>query len=472
VWEALRIQCPDEPGPVLGGPLAPEVDRAADPLRAALRSANVLLVVLDAARADHLSAYGYGRRTTPEIDRIAAEGVRFVHAYTPAVYTLAAMSSVWTSEQPDRHHGSVSFAARLPKDRLTLAEVLGAQGVLSAGFVANAVAGSVNGFDRGFDEFHETFRTHGSDATAFMEEVPAWLGRAASRRFFLYLHFREPHFPYDPPPPFDTAFGPDGPIPKAVRRDSTWITDVNQGRRPLAPGELDHLVRLYDGNLASADAQLGRIRRELEGRGLWEKTVVIVMADHGEGLGEHAWIGHNVQLYEASVHIPLIVRFPAGTGPAGVTRPGLVDLRDIAPTVLDVFGLRGAGASAQSFEGRSLLPAAAGASAGRPAVLSRTVWDRPRYALGDEAYKFLYDTRTGEEQLVDRVQDPGEMKDAAPAHPLLAAYYRETLHDLIRTLGRSATDEGGPPCMPRDQCDQLKALGYLPANLPCPEPCP
>jgi arylsulfatase A-like enzyme len=127
----------------------------------------VLFVILDAGRARSFGAYGYPRETTPQIDRLAAEGVVFERVYTPAVYTLGAMSSIWTSQYPDRHHSEVSFSARLPKDRLTLAELLSAQGVHTVGFVANAVAGKLFGFDRGFSEFHEVFRTIGSRGDVF-----------------------------------------------------------------------------------------------------------------------------------------------------------------------------------------------------------------------------------------------------------------------------------------------------------------
>jgi arylsulfatase A-like enzyme len=369
------------------------------------------------------------------------------------------MSSVWTSEYPDRHHGEVSFSSSLPKDRLTLAEVLAARGIQTAAFVANAVAGRVGGFDRGFAEFHELFQKHGSGAAAFQKVLPGWLRANKDRRFFAYLHFREPHFPYDPEPPFDTRFGPEGPIPKATRREMGWITEANQGRRPLSADERAHLVSLYDGNLAFADQEIGALRRVLEGEGLLDRTVVIVAADHGEALGEHGWIGHNVQLYEESIHIPLVVRFPAGKGPAGKRIAGLVDLLDVAPTIADAFGLLGQGGSDKQFQGRSLLPVAEGAP-GKAAVLARTVWDRPRYALRDERFKYLYDTRTGEEQLFDVVADPAEARDLARTDPLRAAYFRQALHQWILGLGRRGGAAEQAALTP-EQHENLCALGYI-----------
>jgi arylsulfatase A-like enzyme len=476
LWGAPRVM--GSSGADTGGtrPLPPEDERRrADGLRAALGSPNVLFVILDAGRADHFGAYGYARPTTPNIDRFAREGVVFERAFTPAVYTLGAMSSVWTSQYPDRHHADVSFAARLPRDRLTLAELLGAQGIHTAGFVSNVIAGTFNGFDRGFSEFHEVFReqsTSGADGLA--RTVPAWIAGQTGRRFFAYVHFREPHCPYNPPAPYDTRFGPDGPITPEMRTacgSGTWITDVNQGRRALSPSEKDHLVRLYDGNLAFADEVMGQIRAALEKAGLLERTVVIISADHGEALFEHGWIGHNVQLYDESAHVPLIVRFPAGQGPAAGTRlRTLADLLDVAPTIADLFGVMGRGGSDRQFQGRSLLPVLLGAE-GETAILSRTVWDRPRYARRDATHKFVYDTRTGEEELYDLTRDPGEKTNLVASDPLRAAWSRQSLHHWIASVARAATAEGtmAPGRLTREECENLKALGYLGAGTKCPD---
>jgi arylsulfatase A-like enzyme len=464
-WRSPRIL--GLPDPAMLPAHLHEENARADGLRRGLVNANVLFFILDAARGQEFGAYGYDRATTPEIDRMAQDGVVFENAYTPAVYTLGAMSSVWTSQYPDRHHGNVSFSSPLPRDRLTLADVLSGQGVYTAGFVATAVAGGFNGLDRGFQEFHEVWQEKGSRADVFPQVLPPWLARNKDRRFFAYVHFREPHFPYDPPPPFDTKFGPEGPISKAARRDMDFFRDVNQGRLPFTEEERRHLVRLYDGSLAYADHQIGALRRALEADGLWDRTLVIVAADHGEGLRDHGWIGHNVEVYEPFAHVPLIIRFPAGSFPRGVRVKGLVDLLDIAPTIADVFGALGKGGSESEFEGRTLLPLVTGAP-GKPLVLSRTVWDRPRYALRDDRWTYTYDSATGAEQLFDRARDPGESTDLDAREPLRTAYFRETLHEWTRSMfkpGRSAAEP--PPAMTRDQCENLKSLGYLGTDTRC-----
>lgn len=445
---------------------------------------NVVFVVLDAARAQSFGVYGHTRATTPNIDRLAGEGFTFDNAYTTAAYTLAAMSSVWTSQQPDRHHGDVAFSAKLPKERLLLAEVLTAQGIHTAGFVANQVAGSFNGFDRGFKEFEEPWRKYGSAASGFRNFVPDFLDRMKKEgsRFFAYVHYREPHEPYDPPAPFDTRFGPDAPIPKPRRNGGApakqWLKDVNQGLIQPGTEEIEHLRRLYDGNLAFADQEVGYLRAELESRGLLDNTVVIITGDHGEALFEHGYIGHNTQVFEESARVPLIVVLPKEmrAGKPAVRIASLVDLTDIAPTVLDIFGLSGTGGTAREFQGTSLLTHLEGdaASRGRDSreVFTRTVWERPIYALRNSAHTFIYNAATAEFSLFDRASNPrleGKDHDYAPRAPIaLRETYRQSLLAWVARQKKGAVVADTATIVDPVACEQMKALGYLSASYPCP----
>ncbi len=467
-FSAPRILGAEAPAGLVPGPLPAGENAKADRLRQALKGANVMLVIFDAGRSRSYSSYGYERATTPNVARLAAEGVQFENAFTPAVYTLAAMSSIWTSQYPGRHHGELAYSAPLPAGSFTLAGLLSAQTVTNVGFVANAMAGKTFGLGQGFEEFQEIYRELGSGAAGFRQRVPGWLEAHKDRRFFAYLHFREPHCPYEPPAPFDTRFGPAGPLPKEQAGDCQFIIDVNKGRHPLTADLRAEVERLYDGNLAYADAELGFLRGELERLGLLEKTVLIVAADHGEALGEHGYVGHNTQLYEHSLKVPLIVRFPAGAGPRGARVQAMVDLLDLAPTVADVFGLGAHADVRKHFQGRSLLPVVAGAP-GKGAVLSRTVWDRPRYSLRDERFKFIYDTRSGAEELYDLEADPGERSNLAGRDGLRTAYYRQALHQWMSAVapvrGTGAVNVGAPPDC--ETCQNLKSLGYLSPDTPC-----
>ena len=460
---------------------APKASKFAEVLSA--QKPNVLFVVLDAARAVSFGVYGHPGKTTPNIDRLASEGFVFDNAYTTAAYTLAAMSSVWTSQQPDRHHGDLAFSAKLPKDRLMLAEVLTAQGVHTEGFVANSVAGAYNGFDRGFKAFDEPWKRYGSQADGFRNVVPAFLDRMKKQgtRFFAYVHYREPHHPYDPPPPFNTMFGPDAPIPKSRREGGPiadkWLKDINQGVIQPTAEEVSHLRRLYEGNLAFADQEVGYLRGEIEARGLLDNTVVILIGDHGEALYEHGYVGHNAQVFEETARVPLIVLLPKSMRALAPPRriASLVDLTDIAPTVLDVFGLTGAGGTARAFQGYSLLTHLIGEKAATlpdtREVLTRTVWSRPVYALRNASHTFILNTATNETSLFDRSSAPrfeDKEHDYAPRAPVaLRETYRQGLLAWIASLKRQTVAGDTVERMPREQCEELKALGYLSAKTPC-----
>jgi arylsulfatase A-like enzyme len=212
---------------------------------------------------------------------------------------------------------------------------------------------------------------------------------------------------------------------------------------------------------------VGELRRALEARGLWDKTIVIIAADHGEALLDHGWIGHNVQLFEESGRVPLIVRFPPGAGVAPRRVAALSDLIDLGPTIADLFGVLGEGGSDRAFTGRSLLPVIEGAP-GKASVLVRTIWDRPIYARVDGPHKLLYDTRTGAARLYDLASDPGEKTDIAGAQPIAAAFHRQALQATIASLSRRPSTAAAEKAeMTREQCENLKALGYLSAGVDC-----
>ena len=454
-WMAPRVSG------LVPSPSSPVGAAEAEALRARLEGLSVVLVVLDAARARQFSTYGYGRPTTLEIDRLAREGVAFEQAYTPATYTISAMSSLWTSLYHEQHHHGAHFRGPMPAGHVTLAEVLEAGGVTTAGFVANPSAGRSFGLDRGFAEFHQIRGREGRSAARaeeMVEVVGRHLDRLKDRRFFAYVHFLEPHFPYHQPERFVTLFGPDSPLTLQERRSTKWITRVNRRRRPFTPQEHAHLVRLYDGSLAYVDREVGRLRRLLEEKGLLDRVVLVVTADHGDELFERGQIGHGGRVYEETLRIPLVVRFPEGKGPAGLRVREPADLLDVAPTVLDVMGLAGAEGTGE-FEGRSLLPVLFG-QPGRPVLVGRTMHERPSYSFRDGAWKLIHSVRSGQVELYRLADDPGETKDLAAAQPVRAEFYRQTLYRWLRGLERRRGASTGALLSPEDE-ETLRALGYL-----------
>jgi arylsulfatase A-like enzyme len=235
---------------------------------------------------------------------------------------------------------------------------------------------------------------------------------------------------------------------------------VNDGSHRPSPAEIDHLARLYDGNLAAVDHEVGLLRRHLEELGLWDRTVLVLTADHGEGMYEHGHIGHNDQVYEDSARIPLILRFPPGTVPGGRRVDALTGLLDVAPTVAEVLGV--ARERTPTFRGRSLLAAAAGEPDRAPeALLSRTTGSHPTYASIAARYKYQLNTHDGDERMFDVVGDPGEGTDLLEAQPVMAAYRRQLLFTALLALpGRSGPGAAGWS-VPPDQQESLRALGYV-----------
>ena len=445
------------PVPTLRPGPSPETSEAIA-LRRGLGAVGVVLIVLDAAQASHLGCYGYPGATTPEIDRLAADGIVFESHYTLASFTYAAMASMWTSRPPDEGGGEWLAQGILPSGLLTLAELLTAQGIRTAGFVANPSAGPAFGLDRGFSELLRLYRepwTVGPPPSAevFSGPLHRWL-EAAKPPYFVYAHVREPHMPYAAP-----LVGPDAPLPPEAKHQGFWDR-VNRGERVATPAELDHLVRLYDGNLRTADRAVGALRTHLEGLGLWDRLVVIVTADHGEALHEHGHVGHNQQVYEESVRVPLVVRLPKGLGRRGVRYHALTSHLDLAPTVSDLMGVLGKGGSARGFHGRSLLPALF-ADAPPSAVASRTTGGRPVYGLRTGPHKYIFDRTAGREELYDLEHDPGERRDLAPDSPLLTAVYRQMLGRWLADVRREARFEPRPSQLDERDEESLRALGYL-----------
>ena len=456
-WRAPRLLGRGAIPALEPAPFTKEQDDRAAPLRARLSGAPLVLIVLDAARARQLGAYGYARPTTPNVDALAAQGVVFEHAHASAVFTLAAMSSLWTSLPPSRHHAGVPYDSPLPTEHQTLAELLAAGGYRTAAFVGNTRAGAAYGLARGFGEYREAAaQASGAGTAGLVEAARAWLRQHRADRFFLYVHVREPHFPFDPPPPFATLFGPDGALPAEARRDPQWYRAVNQGR-PITPGEVQDLVRAYDRNLAYADAMVGELVAELRSLGLDDRALVVVTADHGEALYEHGFISHNEQVFEESTHVPLVLRLPAAAGLRGLRVAALVDTTDIPATLADAAGVL---ARARGFHGRSLLPVMKGAP-GRPAVVSRSAGEESRYAVRMPRYKCVVDTRSGAEELFDLEADPGERADRGALEPGRLLHCRQALHRLLLDQRPDRASLARPAELSPQQLENLRALGYV-----------
>lgn len=321
------------------------------------KDVNIILISVDSLRADHLNCYGYGRKTSPNIDGLAAEGVLFSDASSVTSWTLPAHLSMLTSMYPEAH-GVVTDKYSLDDNRTTLPEILKDEGYITAGFISGAYLHSRYGFEQGF-VFYDDF-TIGEAAEAgeavrvvssprLNESVQNWLGKNYDRKFFLFLHYFDVHFDYIPPPPYDTMFDPDY---EGIINGKDFF--VNPGINPeMSPRDLSHIIALYDGEIAFTDKYIGEVLSALKKFGVYDRTLIILTADHGDEFFEHGGKGHKRTLYEEVLHVPLIFKFPSDFDLYGVKKVGgAASVIDIAPTVFDYIGVE----PNDEMQGKSLLP--------------------------------------------------------------------------------------------------------------------
>jgi arylsulfatase A-like enzyme len=429
--------------------------------RASPNRPNIVLVVLDGASALRTGLYGGSQEVTPVLDALGKESVVFDVAVTQAVYTVASIGALLTGQYPDRHQ-SVSFADRLRDDVVTFPALLTRAGYRTAAFPGNAVVSKTFGLDRGYQEFVPVWEQ--ADYTGHGDSVVSafstWLQTMSDDPFFAYLHLREPHFPYNPPPPFDTRFGPSSPFPGGVR-EAAIVDDLN---RRAASGEappedvIARLRGLYLGNLAYADSLLGEVIRRLEERPSGRETVLIVTADHGEAVFEHGFLGHNTQLYEESIRIPLVIRAPS-MPTRRVT--DVVELLDLTPTILDL-AEDDSDPAVDRMQGRSLLPLLRGGSRPKRLAFTRTVWAEPRYSARGSRYKLVWDSHTGDAELYDLESDPEERDSLEGKRPIVEGHLRQELYRFLHEQERLKSREPPPEAaiLSEDNRRILESLGY------------
>jgi arylsulfatase A-like enzyme len=427
---------------------------------------SVLLVSLDTVRADHTSLQGYARDTTPNLARLAREGVRFERPYAMTSTTGPTHGTLFTGRHAPAH-GVHHNGVPLPAEERTLAERLAARGYRTAGFVGSFVLSERFGFAQGFELWDEEFSREGSSlpmgsweghavpgggfdrsAAETTRRAVAWLeGRADEPRpFFLFVHYFDAHEPYTPEPEFEAAF-------RAA---------------PDAPAELREVAR-YDAEIAQVDAQLGVLLAALERVGRAEDTIVVVVSDHGQGLTDHNDAFHSVNLYEESVRAVWVVRWPAGLE-GGRVVSGAVEQVDLVPTLLDQ--VAPGSHAGLDLPGRSLVAAMSGRAqleADRPVFLYRQWYPRRRVRgvnvtgeqfgvrVGD--WKYIEGTRDGRRELYDLANDPGEHTNLYKRSELEAR--RSALRDVLASWRTTLPEDRSAPRLSEEERAKLRALGYV-----------
>lgn len=412
------------------------------PRRSASQYPNIILITLDTTRADRMDFLGSKRKLTPNLDAMTQQGVVFTRAYSHVPLTTASHATILTGTYPQFNHVNdfgVPLSAKLPY----LPDLLHQRGYQTGAFVGSLILdpldGTAPGFDRGFDVYDAGFhlRRRGADRYKTVErrgEVVVahalqWLSQIPDKPFFLWVHLYDAHDPYDPPAPYKQHFS----------------------------------AQPYDGEIAYADACVGKLLDALHQHGLYDKAIIAVMADHGESLGAHGENTHGVFLYDETLHVPLLIKLPLDqwAGRRVETRAGLVD---VAPTILTAAGLT----PPVEMQGHSLLDLVKTAN---DAKGGNSLPDRPAYAETDYPHRAfgwsaLRALRTGkylfiqapEQELYDQSSDPGEIHNLAGSSRAVAGTLAAQLAAFRSKTSQTLVDLAKPD---PEKLQKLQALGYV-----------
>lgn len=421
------------------------------------RPKNVILILVDTLRADHLGTYGYSRPTSPNLDAFAGESLKFENARSQASCTFPSANSVLTSRYPSAFLGQPPKSPLgIPKDIQSIAEILKQRGfrtaAVSASPVVRATPGRFNpgaGFGRGFDTFHEdcVWKPAGCvNRAAFPLLQPG-----DDRPFFLYLHYMDPHGPYRPPKSQRGRWAKGQPDKEFIRDGNpNPIGDMIYKGAPdpgLKPADIDYLVGLYDEEIASFDGHFSNLLRELERTGRMDDTLLIFTSDHGEEFLEHGHIKHCRTLFDSSIRIPMLIHFP-GVEPKVLKQP--VQNLDLVPTILDYLEID---ARDLKLEGESLRPLIEGTGEVDPHQYGMQGTLR---SAADGRHKLIHDLGKGSFELYDLQADPKEKTDRLRQERRAFHGLREKLTAwLSRTEGKGKAEES----LEAEQ--KLRSLGYI-----------
>lgn len=437
---------------------------------------SIVLITADTLRADRLGCYGSLTTRTPNVDRLAAEGMLFENAASPMPLTRPSHFSLFTSLYP-RDHGVVDNAIPLPADLDTLPEMLRDNGYETAAFVGTALLGEGSGADRGFQVL-DAPRQRQRRGETVIEKAITWLTRRSTDQpFFLWVHLFDPHLPYAPPPPFR---------PDAEESLLTTLPEVSWSRlldlvaesEGELPGRfLEHALSLYDGEVEYLDAQLGVLYEAMEALDLLDRSAVVFTADHGECFDHGIFFEHASCLYDGGVQVPLILRYPRSVAP-GRRETAQVELIDIAPTLAMLARLP----EQPAFQGRNLLKGRGGGEGtaflqhplhrSASVDLRRSRWQQLRSVAGVPTRQVLTDreqlgvrTRqwkyilTGDdEELYDLEADPEELHNLSSEKPEIAARLRSSVQ---RWRKRHPLHVAEPGVIDPRLRATLEALGYI-----------
>ncbi len=469
-----------------------------------IKRPNILLLVMDAGRVDRLSCYGYDPLTTPNIDRIAKEGVLYEQAISPAVWTVPSHASLFTGMYPSGH-GLKGRNLKLRSGIPTIASYLGEQGYATVALTANALIGNPTGLSRGFQtlidvrNIVQTDRANGwqrkvnalyrrlyygqnpsqgswfdSGAWRINFDMKRWLRswrkQSLERPFFIFTNYMEPHLNYDPPRAFRRRFL----TPAQEKRQH----QVNQnawkylsGKVKISDDDWEILNGLYNAELAYLDMRIGQVYDFLQQEGLLDETILIITSDHGENLSEHGMMDHQYCVYDTLAKVPLIIRYP-DSFTAGSREKALVQTIDLFPSIAKILGATDDPAL-ESIQGQSLLAADLQEngrdfavteylapqlhSFRRESLTFDSKFTRQLRAIRTQTHKYIW-ASDGDHQLYHLQTDPGETHNVIDDDPETAVALAQQLEQWISQYKRRQQDDMS---IDESVVNRLEALGYI-----------
>ncbi len=438
---------------------------------------NIILISIDTLRADHLGCYGYDRETSPNIDSLATDSTLFANVYASSPWTLPSHVAMLTSLH-GYHHQVYNDDEKMDPTLITLADLLRQNHYFCSAFVGGGFVSAVYGFSKGFDTYSEGAGGVFSQRSAeiLYENVSEWLDQnAKDKNFFLFLHTYQPHDPYACPEPYKDMF---------ISEDAKWrhinLLGYLDGKpnifKKLTEAEQQNAISLYDAEIRYTDEKLiGPLIQKLKDAGLYDKTLIVFTSDHGEEFYDHSSWGHGHQLYDESLKVPLIIKFPESEH-RGIRSDTIVSLVDVMPTVLEQTGID---YQRLSLDGQSLIPVLEGkdkedriflADIGDNVLNShipqkiatnrnseKFILNKP-FSEEDLAFFLHPPPETGPVELFDLVDDPGEKKNHAHSQATLV----NQLIRFIDNLYTNATKRKSlRPEIDEALKEQLRALGYI-----------
>lgn len=411
--------------------------------KAGVDKPNVILITMDTTRADHIACYGYPDVKTPNLDALAGRGVLFEQAATSSPLTLPAHCSIMTGMYPTYHGVRVNGNTALSEEQTTIAEVLSAQGYRCGAFIGAFVLDGRWGLEQGFQQYDDQFdlqkyrhidlgavQRPGKEVT---DAALAWLDGEKANPFFAWIHLYDPHAPYEPPEPYSSEYSGRG------------------------------IVGLYDGEIASMDEQIGRCTVWLEKNGLSKNTIIVLIGDHGEGLGSHGEGTHGYFIYDYAAHVPFIITTPL-QGLQGVRVSSQVRGVDVFPTILGLIGVEGRAA----VQGRSVIPLMfKPKTRDKDPAYGESI--APNIQFGWSPLQFLRTTRykyinAPRAELYDLTQDADEQTNLYGDRPEIARRMKAELDRLMAETSRGAPAPQAAN-LDKETVERLAALGYIGAPV-------